>query len=118
MSQKRDSFLPAATRQPGAMASRARAGAYLSTKEQTALDRALAHLAANGIKPVFTLQEFADFFGHNLRKVQSDAERGYLPLMPRRDPNRRELKMINMVAWYARSLLAAEQSLEQSTAFN
>lgn len=105
-------------RRQGAMTMPARTGAYLSTKEQTALDRSLAHLAANGIKPVFTMQEFADFFGHTLRKVQSDAERGYLPLMPRRDPNRRELKMINMVAWYARSFLAAERCLELTTAFN
>lgn len=114
MSQKRDSFLPA-PRQRGGVAAGAKGGAYLSTREQFALDRAMAHLAENGIKPVFTVQEFADYFGHTQRKVQSDTERGYLPLMPRRDPNRRELKLINMVAWYARSFLAAERSLEQQT---
>lgn len=116
MSQNQNSFLPA-SRHRGAHGAGVRAGAYLSTREQTALDRALAHLASNGIKPVFTMQEFANYFGHPLRKVQSDAERGRLPLMPRTDPNRRELKQINMVAWYARSFLAAEALLEQSSTF-
>ncbi|EEW1275702.1 hypothetical protein N3873_003043 [Escherichia coli] len=89
-----------------------------SERELMAIDRALKHILSSGIKPVLTVQEFSEFFGQSLRKVQSDAERGYLPLVPRVDPNRRELRQINMVAWYARAFMTAEASLTKTTAFN
>jgi hypothetical protein len=74
-------------------------------KEREAMALALSHLTEKGIKPRMTLKEFAEFYDMDLRQVQSDAERRYLPLVPRTIPGRRELLQVNMVAYYARMYL-------------
>lgn len=85
--------------------------------ERIAQEMALEYITKNGIKPRMTLKEFADFFNMPLGQVQSDARRNYLPLMPRIDPNRRELMQVNMVAYYAMSLAASNGCLEKAAAF-
>lgn len=88
-----------------------------NTQEREAMDRALVYLTEQGIKPQMTLKEFAEFFGMDLRQVQSDAERGYLTLKPREIPDRRELIQVNMVAYYARMYLDSVRHLGKASAF-
>ncbi|CAM4019383.1 MULTISPECIES: hypothetical protein [Lelliottia] len=87
------------------------------TKEREAKTLALAHLTEKGIKPRMTLKEFAEFYDMDLRQVQSDAERRYLPLVPRTTPGRRELLQVNMVAYYARMYLDSFNHLDKAAAF-
>lgn len=87
------------------------------TKEREAMTLALAHLTEKGIKPRMTLKEFAEFYDMELRQVQSDAERRYLPLVPRAMPGRRELLQVNMVAYYARMYLDGFNHLDKDSAF-
>lgn len=84
-----------------------------NTKEREAMDLALAYLTEKGIKPRMTLKEFAGFYSLDLRQVQSDSERNYLPLVPRTLPNRRELIQVNMVAYYARMYLDGFNHLDK-----
>jgi len=86
-------------------------------KEREAMSLALSHLTEKGIKPRMTLREFADFYGMELRQVQSDAERRYLPMVPRTMPGRRELLQVNMVAYYARMYLDGFTHLDKASAF-
>lgn len=88
-----------------------------STQEREAMDLALAHLTEQSIKPRLTLKEFADLYQMDLRQVQSDAERAFLPLAPRTNPNRRELLQVNMVAYYARMYLDGFSHLDKETTF-
>ncbi|MEN3263054.1 hypothetical protein AAH678_30900 [Sodalis endosymbiont of Spalangia cameroni] len=89
-----------------------------SSNEREALDLALAYLIERNIKPKLTLKEFSDFCGTPLRQVQSDVERGYLPIVPRTIPNRRELVQVNMVAYYALMYLDAFNHLDKSATFS
>lgn len=87
------------------------------SKEREAMTLALAHLTEKGIRPRMTLKEFAEFYDMDLRQVQSDAERSYLPLVPRTMPGRRELLQVNMVAYYARMYLDGFNHLDKASAF-
>lgn len=78
-----------------------------------AMDLALAFLTENKIKPAMTLQEYADYTGAPLRQVQSDAERGYLPLLKRAVSTRRELKRVNLIALYALTYIEGFDALEK-----
>lgn len=62
-------------------------------------------LLSHGIKPEMTLKEYAAFTGRGLRQVQSDAERGLLPLMKKSNHDKRELRRVNVSAVYAKALL-------------
>ena len=77
-----------------------------------ALELSLAFLAENKIKPSMTLKEYAEFTGQELRQVQSDATRKYLPLRKRQNPLRRELMQVNMVALYAIPFMEGAEILE------
>lgn len=88
-----------------------------NAQEREAMALALAYLTEKGIKPRMTVKEFAEFYGLDLRQVQSDMDRNYLPRVPRTIPDRRELKQVNMVAYYARMYLDGFNHLEKAAAF-
>ncbi len=88
-----------------------------NSQEREAMNLALAYLTEKGIKPRMTLKEFAEFFEMDLRQVQSDAERAYLPIAPRSLPGRRELLQVNMVAYYASMYLDGFNHLDKAAAF-
>lgn len=79
----------------------------------SAMELSLSYLTANNIRPSMTLSEYAKFTGMELRQVQSDAERNYLPLLKRTMNNRRELKRINMVALYAIPVIECFDTIEK-----
>ncbi|CAB5532595.1 Uncharacterised protein [Providencia rettgeri] len=62
-------------------------------------------LLQNNIKPEMTLKEYAEFSGRDINQVTSDANRGLLPLMEPINPNKRQLRRVNVAAIYAKSLL-------------
>lgn len=86
-------------------------------REREAMELALTHLIEKKIKPKMKLKEFADFYETTLKRVQDDVEGGYLPLVPRTIPNRRELVQVNMVAYYALMYLDAFNHLDKSATF-
>lgn len=81
---------------------------------EEALELSLAYLAKNKIKPSMTLKEYAEFSGQDIRQVQSDANRHYLPLRKKQDPERRELLQVNMVALYAIPFVEGKEILENN----
>lgn len=91
--------------------------AAYNAQEREAMALALAYLTEKGIKPRMTVKEFAEFYGLDMRQVQSDVDRGYLPRVPRTIPDRRELIQVNMVAYYACMYLDGFNHLEKSATF-
>lgn len=61
-------------------------------------------LIQNNIKPEMTLKEYAEFTGLNIEQITSDADRGLLPLMERKDPKKRQLRRVNIAAIYTKAL--------------
>ncbi|HBC7420734.1 TPA: hypothetical protein KEY88_003445 [Serratia marcescens] len=72
-----------------------------ASKEREAMAFAINHLTVHGIKPDMTLKEYAEFTNQSLRQIQSDATRGYLPLLKPVTKMDKELKRVNVAAIYA-----------------
>lgn len=62
------------------------------------------HLLKKNIKPEMTLREYAAFSGVDFKQVVIDANGGKLPLMEPKNPNKRELRRVNVAAIYTKAL--------------